>query len=305
MNSRLSTLFGVYRWSTRRPSPKPDQRGSFSGGQPRFESKGPLFRAKRTGKKQVPDARGHRLCQDAMARLTEAVHASRQHKQRVQLPVSLQGITIRDEKTGELLFHHPVNRISFISQDTSDALAVAYIYIAQYDVYHYITIKTEKVAAELEVALVAPFQMVLDMKCASGVADQDRRHLSQAWARTTSTRADVHEGSQIRDERTGKLPFHHPVQQISFISQDNSDTRAAGYIYVAQDESYRYIGLKTCKEATEQDAALVAFLQMVLDMKDRAMRIVPQEWQYQQQAWKQATSTHGDVQEVISSSQDE
>ncbi|KAK8788107.1 hypothetical protein V5799_022115 [Amblyomma americanum] len=97
-----------------------------------------------------------------MRRLKEALRACRQHKQRVHLTVSFLGIRIRYEKSWALLPHHPVNRISFISQDTCNAQVVAYIYVAQDDSYYYITVKTEK--AEQEAALVALFQMVLDIE---------------------------------------------------------------------------------------------------------------------------------------------
>ncbi|KAK8772999.1 hypothetical protein V5799_012471 [Amblyomma americanum] len=93
-----------------------------------------------------------------MGRLKEAVRACRQHNQRVQLAVHLQGIKTRD-KTGTLLLHDSVHRISFISQDTGDARAVAYIYVSQDSSFHYIAIKAEQAVADLEAVLVALFQV--------------------------------------------------------------------------------------------------------------------------------------------------
>ncbi|KAK8788104.1 hypothetical protein V5799_022120 [Amblyomma americanum] len=114
-----------------------------------------------------------------MRRLKEAVRAWPQHKQRVQLTVSLQGIRIRDEKTGARLFHHPVQHISFISQDTSNTLATACIYVAQDESYRYITIKTDKAATEPDAALAVFLQVVLDMK------DRAARIAPQAWMQAT------------------------------------------------------------------------------------------------------------------------
>ncbi|KAH8035831.1 hypothetical protein HPB51_009827 [Rhipicephalus microplus] len=118
---------------------------SGKGGDPfRFEGEGLLFRAKLIGSQPVPEARGDRMCQDAMTRLKMVVRSSGEHKQRVQLTVSLQGIKIRDDKTGELVFHHPVHRISFISQDASDARAFGYVCMTQDGCHRFIGIKTEK-----------------------------------------------------------------------------------------------------------------------------------------------------------------
>ncbi|XP_077519583.1 disabled homolog 1-like [Amblyomma americanum] len=163
MTSRFSTWLGGARWSNRGGSPKMDQEGSLAGNPSRFEGEGLLFRAKLIGRQAVPDGHGYRVCQDAMAKLKAAVRASRQHKRRVHLSLSLQGIRIRDEKSGELLFHHPVQQIMFISRDTGDARAIGYIYMAQDRSFHYIAIKTERAAAELGMALVGLFQVVLEI----------------------------------------------------------------------------------------------------------------------------------------------
>ncbi|KAK8767708.1 hypothetical protein V5799_005511 [Amblyomma americanum] len=139
-----------------------------------------------------------------MRRLKEAVRACRQHKQRVQLTVSFLGIRIRDEKSWALLHHHPVNRISFISQDTCNAHVVAYIYVAQDDSYYYITVKTEK--AEQEAALVALFQMVLDIEDrVTRVVQQEADSSRMASTRTTSTRGDLKESiSSSKDASSGQ-----------------------------------------------------------------------------------------------------
>ncbi|KAK8774665.1 hypothetical protein V5799_010804 [Amblyomma americanum] len=158
-------------------------------------------------KQAVPDARGHRSCHDAMRRLKEAVRACRQHKQRVQLTVSFLRIKIRDEKTWALLHHHPVNRISFISQDTCNAQVVAYIYVSEHDSYHYIAINIENVTTELQAALVTFFQVVLRMKDRiTGIAPQEWRQKPQAWAQTTSTGVDWLAPCPRNDLKFGRIP---------------------------------------------------------------------------------------------------
>lgn len=130
----------------------------------RFEGDGLSFRAKLIGTETVDSARGDRMCQEAMQRLKSAVKLSGEHKQRVLLGVSLQGIKVRDEKTGDLVFHHPVHKISFISQDTGDARAFGYVCGSPQGGHRFVAIKTEKGASQLVIALRDLFQVVLEMK---------------------------------------------------------------------------------------------------------------------------------------------
>ncbi|KAK8788110.1 hypothetical protein V5799_022111, partial [Amblyomma americanum] len=230
MSSRLSTWFGVYRWSFRRCSSKMYQGGRFGGDRSRFGEEGLFLRANLLCKQVAPDARGHRLCQDTTGRLKEAVRACRQHKQRVQLAICLLGIRIRDEKAWALLHHHPVNRISFISQDASDARVVTYVCVARDDAYHYIAIKTEKAATELEAALVAVFKEVLDMKeRASRIAPQEWRHHPKGWAQTPSPRRDVNGGiSSLKTASIGESLAPRTidtVDELTFIKNGTGGIR--------------------------------------------------------------------------------
>lgn len=87
------------------------------------------------------------MCADAMARLKAVVKASGEHKQRVYFTVSLEGVKVFDEKTQELMCHHPVHRISFISQDQTDPRAFGYVSGAPQGGHSFIAIKTEKAAS--------------------------------------------------------------------------------------------------------------------------------------------------------------
>ncbi|XP_077549206.1 uncharacterized protein LOC144162516 isoform X3 [Haemaphysalis longicornis] len=164
----------------------------------RFEGDGLPFRAKLIGSQAVPEARGDRMCQDALTRLKMAVRASGEHKQRVQLTVSLQGIKMRDDKSGELVFHHPVHRISFISQDASDARAFGYVCMTQDGCHRFVAIKTEKAASQLVVALRDLFQVVLEMKQHEmRLAREEQQQQLQAWQMPPgsdfSLRGEAHE----------------------------------------------------------------------------------------------------------------
>ena len=46
------------------------------------------------------EARGDRMCQDALQELKMAIKASGEHKQRVNIQIAVDGLKIRDEKSG-------------------------------------------------------------------------------------------------------------------------------------------------------------------------------------------------------------
>lgn len=177
----------------------------------RFEGEGVSFKAKLIGSEPVDSARGDRMCQDAMQRLKAAVRASGEHKQRVQLAVSLQGIKVRDDKSGELVFHHPVHKISFISQDTGDARAFGYVCISPEGTHQFIAIKTEKTASQLVIALRDLFQVVLEMKQHEmRLAREEQQHscrsnqLHGSKSADFSTRGEAQE--VLSEEECGSLP---------------------------------------------------------------------------------------------------
>ncbi len=48
----------------------------------------------------LQEARGDRMCQDALLELKTAIKASGEHKQKVLIHIAVDGLKIRDEKTG-------------------------------------------------------------------------------------------------------------------------------------------------------------------------------------------------------------
>ena len=66
----------------------------------RFQGGGTNFKAKLIGIEPVPEARGDKMCQEAMVKLKAAVKTSREHKQKMVINVSLEGLKLLDEKTG-------------------------------------------------------------------------------------------------------------------------------------------------------------------------------------------------------------
>ena len=72
----------------------------------RFLGEGVSFKAKLIGILEVSEARGDRMCQAALADLKMAIRAAGEHKQRITVQINIDGLRLRDEKTG-------VNYISF------------------------------------------------------------------------------------------------------------------------------------------------------------------------------------------------
>ena len=70
------------------------------GNEQKFLGEGQLFKGKLIGVLEVKEARGDRMCQDALQELKMAIKASGEHKQRVNIQIAVDGLKIRDEKTG-------------------------------------------------------------------------------------------------------------------------------------------------------------------------------------------------------------
>ena len=81
------------------------------GNEQKFIGDGQTFKGKLIGVLEVREARGDRMCQDALQELKMAIKASGEHKQRVNIQIAVDGLKIRDEKSG-------VNMLRLISGHT-------------------------------------------------------------------------------------------------------------------------------------------------------------------------------------------
>ncbi|XP_019887407.1 protein disabled isoform X1 [Ooceraea biroi] len=130
----------------------------------RFHGEGVSFKAKLIGILEVSEARGDRMCQAALADLKMAIRAAGEHKQRIAVQVSIDGLRLKDEKTGDCLYHHPVHKISFIAQDMSDSRAFGYIFGSPDTGHRFFGIKTDKAASQVVIAMRDLFQVVFEQK---------------------------------------------------------------------------------------------------------------------------------------------
>ncbi|XP_076462168.1 uncharacterized protein LOC143294668 isoform X2 [Babylonia areolata] len=132
--------------------------------QSKFEGNGVSYRAKIIGIEDVPEARGDEMCQEKMMKLKEQVKAGGQHKQRIFVNVTLEGLRIVDASTTNVLHTHPAHQISFISRDVTDSRAFGYIYSAGDGSHQFFGIKTANAAENLVLCLRDLFQTVYEMK---------------------------------------------------------------------------------------------------------------------------------------------
>jgi len=149
--------------------PQPPNRLSFFNKAPvdpaeRFRGEGQKFRAKLIGIDQVPNSRGDKMCQEVILKQKSIVTASGLHKQRLIVQVTLEGITVIDADSNQTQFIHPVEKISFISRDTTDRRAFGYIVEGEEKQFHFFGIKTGNAAEGLVLALRDLFQVVYDIK---------------------------------------------------------------------------------------------------------------------------------------------
>lgn len=134
----------------------------------RFEE-GVNIKGKLFGVEDVKKETGDEICQTAMVKLKAVVSAKKEHKQQVNIRISLQGIEISDDKTSEILHTHAVQSISYIARDVNDVRAIGYIYKVAPNQFQYFGIKTKDAALELFNTLKALFETVLELRKTSKV----------------------------------------------------------------------------------------------------------------------------------------
>ncbi|XP_034656649.1 protein disabled isoform X2 [Drosophila subobscura] len=242
----------------------------------RFFGDGVQFKAKLIGILEVGEARGDRMCQEALQDLKMAIRAAGEHKQRITIQVTIDGLRLRDEKTGDSLYHHPVHKISFIAQDMTDSRAFGYIFGSPDSGHRFFGIKTDKAASQVVLAMRDLFQVVFELKKKEiEMARQQiqgkslHEHASQL-ASLSALRA----GAGHADLASGS----HPLTMSSLCGQDaysNGTTRLGVNLDVAKASG------AAAKEISPESVADLVDLEQELTSLQRGItqmeRITPSE----------------------------
>lgn len=94
--------------------------------------------------------------------LKTAIRAAGEHKQRITINVTIDGLRLRDERTGDSLYHHPVHKISFIAQDMTDSRAFGYIFGSPESGHRFFGIKTDKAASQVRIYSQYSFNIIIN-----------------------------------------------------------------------------------------------------------------------------------------------
>ncbi|XP_050715568.1 protein disabled-like isoform X3 [Eriocheir sinensis] len=146
------------------PSASAERQSGVEKNDPQRFVEGLSFKGKLIGVLEVSEARGDRMCQEALAELKMAVRAAGEHKQRIIINVAMDGIRLRDERSSDCLYHHPVHKISFMAQDMTDTRAFGYIFGSPDAGHKFFGIKSEKAASQVVIAMRDLFQVVYELK---------------------------------------------------------------------------------------------------------------------------------------------
>lgn len=114
------------------------------------------FKAKLIGFDEIEALSGDKMAiaEDSLARLKAAVLASKEHKLKINVEVSFDGVKIYDEKTRKLIHHHEAHQIQFIAFDVKEPRACGYIVLLGNLTYRFLGLKSmEKTSTNIVQAI--------------------------------------------------------------------------------------------------------------------------------------------------------
>lgn len=213
----------------------------------RFLGDGVSFKAKLIGILEVSEARGDRMCQEALSDLKMAIRAAGEHKQRITVNIAIDGLRLRDEKTGDCLYHHPVHKISFIAQDMTDSRAFGYIFGSPDTGHRFFGIKTDKAASQVVIAMRDLFQVVFALK--KKEIELAKQHLEKNYLPTSPVFSD---SSTAASKPTEKSKSEHKASS-SISGSKNSGTAVADLVDLELELNSLQQGLNQMERITPSD----------------------------------------------------
>jgi disabled family protein 2 len=88
------------------PSPVPSPEPSTKSNNKKFEGEGISFKGKLIGMEDLSIDRDEKICLDSMFKLKAVVRARGEHKQKIQLNLTMSAVKIIDEHTKVFIYHH-------------------------------------------------------------------------------------------------------------------------------------------------------------------------------------------------------
>ncbi|CAF1264045.1 unnamed protein product [Rotaria sordida] len=138
----------------------------------KFEGDGLPFKCKLIGTEYLSVDRDEKVCLDSMFKLKAVVKTRGEHKQRVQLNLTMSALKVIDEATEAQIAIQEIERISFVVIDPRDTRAFGYIYNTSDGCHQFWAIKTERAAATTVFALKELFELAFEQYINSNKAKE-------------------------------------------------------------------------------------------------------------------------------------
>ncbi|XP_067944668.1 disabled homolog 1-like [Watersipora subatra] len=190
------------------PKKKPSKKGETSDIVGKFQGDGISFKAKLYGTVDVNAARGDSMCQQALLSLKSAIKSNSHHKQKILIKITIDGSTLVDAASSKPIVKHKVNRISFISKDTSDSRSFSYIVGDDEGNHTLYGIKTDKPAEAVLLTFRDLFQAVVQLQKRQS-SNRDSSRGSSVCEETDHRASTLSVGAE-----TSSLPLNIPVDVL-------------------------------------------------------------------------------------------
>ncbi|XP_029115477.1 disabled homolog 2 isoform X4 [Scleropages formosus] len=103
---------------------------------------------------------------------------------------------------------------------------------------------------------------MMKLKGMSVASRSQGKHKQKVWINISLS------GIKVIDEKTGVIEHEHPVNKISFIARDVTDSRAFGYVCGAEGQ-HQFFAIKTAQQAEPLVVDLKDLFQLIFNMKKK------------------------------------